>query len=202
MSYKTKIISTVEGGTGSSISSPTARKILVSDATNFVASTETWAAPGASGNYLTSDGTNWISSPISFGIGYVLTMQCASGNPADATTYFIGQNTTLTSLTTSGTASSKLYIPKAGTVTAIYGTFTVGGTLASSGSTSVNLRLNNTTDTLITSAAVMTSADNAFNNASLSISVSAGDYLELKITTPTWATNPTTVRCSYSLYIS
>jgi len=42
--------------------SGTARKILVSDGTNNVYSTETWAVPGTSGNILKSDGTNWTSS--------------------------------------------------------------------------------------------------------------------------------------------
>ena len=40
----------------------TSRKMLVGNGTNFVASTETWAVPGTSGNVLTSDGTNWISA--------------------------------------------------------------------------------------------------------------------------------------------
>jgi hypothetical protein len=42
--------------------SGTARKILVSDATNNVYSTETWAVPGTSLNLLQSDGTNWTSA--------------------------------------------------------------------------------------------------------------------------------------------
>lgn len=42
--------------------SGTARKILVSDGTNNVYSTETWAVPGTSGNLLTSNGTNWTSA--------------------------------------------------------------------------------------------------------------------------------------------
>lgn len=37
------------------------RKILVGNGTNFVASTETYATPGSSGNVMTSDGTNWTS---------------------------------------------------------------------------------------------------------------------------------------------
>lgn len=42
--------------------SATSRKIIVSDGTNFVASTETWAVPGSSGNGLKSDGTNWTAA--------------------------------------------------------------------------------------------------------------------------------------------
>lgn len=41
--------------------SGTARKKLVSDGTNNVYSTETWAVPGSAGNVLRSDGTNWIA---------------------------------------------------------------------------------------------------------------------------------------------
>lgn len=42
--------------------SGTSRKILVSDGTNNVYSTETYAVPGTSGNVLTSNGTNWTSA--------------------------------------------------------------------------------------------------------------------------------------------
>lgn len=42
--------------------SATSRKMIVSDGANWVASTETWAVPGTSGNVLTSDGANWTSA--------------------------------------------------------------------------------------------------------------------------------------------
>ena len=41
--------------------SATARKIIVSDGTNWIASTELHPVPGASGHLLVSDGTNWTS---------------------------------------------------------------------------------------------------------------------------------------------
>lgn len=44
--------------------SGTSRKIIVSDGTNNVYSTETWAVPGTSGNVLTSNGTNWTSAAV------------------------------------------------------------------------------------------------------------------------------------------
>lgn len=40
----------------------TSRKIIISDGTNWVASTETYALPGASGRVMQSNGTNWTSS--------------------------------------------------------------------------------------------------------------------------------------------
>src|SRR6185295_18778494 len=47
--------------------SATSGKVIKSDGTNWVASTETYAAPGTSGNVLTSDGTNWTSAAPSGG---------------------------------------------------------------------------------------------------------------------------------------
>lgn len=43
----------------------TTRKILISNGTDFVSSTETYAVPGTSGNIMTSDGTNWTSAAYS-----------------------------------------------------------------------------------------------------------------------------------------
>lgn len=48
--------------------SATSRKIIVSDGTNWVASTETYAVPGTSGNVLTSNGTNWTSAAAAGGL--------------------------------------------------------------------------------------------------------------------------------------
>lgn len=47
--------------------SATSRKIVVSDGTNWIASTETYATPGTTGNVLTSDGTNWTSAASTAG---------------------------------------------------------------------------------------------------------------------------------------
>lgn len=45
--------------------SATNRKVMISDGTNWVASTATFAAPGTSGNAMVSDGTNWTSAKVS-----------------------------------------------------------------------------------------------------------------------------------------
>ena len=42
--------------------SATANKIIISDGTNWVASTPTYAAPGSANNMMKSDGTNWTSA--------------------------------------------------------------------------------------------------------------------------------------------
>jgi len=64
--------------------SATTLKIIKSDGTNWVASTETYAAPSTSGNIMISDGTNWTSAvryPIQ-----VATADIASTASATSTT--------------------------------------------------------------------------------------------------------------------
>lgn len=64
----------------------TANKVLKSDGTNYVLSTETYATPGTSGNLLTSDGTNWLSSAPTF-------WSLANGGTATGTnTFTMGSN--------------------------------------------------------------------------------------------------------------
>jgi hypothetical protein len=46
----------------------TSGTILKNNGTTFVASTETYSAPGTSGNVMTSDGTNWTSAAPSGGV--------------------------------------------------------------------------------------------------------------------------------------
>lgn len=53
--------------------SATNLKVIKSDGTNWVASTETYAAPSTNGNVMTSDGTNWTS-----GFGWVTTKVASS----------------------------------------------------------------------------------------------------------------------------
>lgn len=61
---------TINAGTGYRVNGAAGSgKILKGDGTNFVASTETYAAPGTSGNVMTSDGTNWTSAASTGGGG-------------------------------------------------------------------------------------------------------------------------------------
>ena len=75
----------VNVGTGFRIANAaTSRKILVGNGTNFVASTETLALPGTSGNVLTSDGTNWTS--VAGGSGTVTSASIVTANGVSGTT--------------------------------------------------------------------------------------------------------------------
>ena len=123
--------------------------------------------------------------------GYVLMAYATSGSagvaPADATTYYF---TPAASFGLSATAGNqKLIIPRTGVIRKIYidGNCTVG----SSETSTFSLRLNNTTDTTITSTAVFNATPFSFSNTALTIAVTAGDAINIKWVSPTWVTNPT-----------
>lgn len=78
--------------------------------------------------------------------------------------------------------------------------YTFSGTAGTSEDWSFYVRLNNTTDYLIATVG-QAQSERIFSNAALSISVSAGDYIEIKMVNPTWATNPLTTIIGGYLYI-
>jgi hypothetical protein len=128
-----------------------------------------------------------------------LQFAAAQANPADATTYYFGSTPSVAMGSTA--ASQRVYIPKAGTITACYLFFNNNGTLGSSETSTVSIRLNNTTDTTCNASVTNAAVGTAFSGTGLSISVAAGDYLEMKWVAPTWVTNPTNVRPTAVLYI-
>ena len=79
----------------------------------------------------------------------------------------------------------------------LFFTYTAGTTETSTAS----IRLNNTTDTTISSAVNLSSNPYAVSNTSLNVAVVAGDYIEIKWVTPTWVTNPTGVSGSAMIVI-
>ena len=108
--------------------------------------------------------------------GYALYFSCSNGDPAVANKYYIGTAQALTASTASGLAIQQRYIPVAGKINKAYGVFT--STFNNLATSAVYIRLNNTTDYLIANLAE-TSAEVAFNNTSLGITVAAGDYIEV-----------------------
>ena len=135
MAYKPKVATVSEGGTGAATltgvltgngtgaitaSTITQHGVLLAGASNSI----TTVAPGTSGNVLTSNGTTWTSSASSASGGYILSIRNGStGNPVDATTYFMTANGFIDNVTS--TQFSRIYIPLAGTITRCYGDITV-----------------------------------------------------------------------------
>ncbi|MFZ4569744.1 MAG: beta strand repeat-containing protein [Bacteroidales bacterium] len=109
--------------------SATARKIIVSDGTNWIASTETYAIPGTSGNYMKSDGTNWTSAAIptwnqnTTGTAAGLTAQYIDWNSSSGGNSIANKPTTMTPAShTHGNITNAGYIGTTATLPVITGT--------------------------------------------------------------------------------
>lgn len=119
-------------------------------------------------------------------------------SPADASTY------TLSGIPGFGLvtnfAAHKTYILRSGLITAVrlFGICTTG----SAENSTIAFRLNDTTDTTITSTLAMNASPFTVINTSLSIAVTGPntDYFGIKWTTPTWVTNPTSVSFYVDVY--
>lgn len=132
------------------------------------------------------------------GLGYVLQLSMSTYNPTDSATNYFGSWTSATSANTID-GIMRVYCPKAGTIKAayVYGRSTTAGT---GEDWSMYVRINSTTDVLIETLA-STSNDRVWSNTGLSQAVSAGDYIEIKVVNPAWATNPVTFRPMAVIYI-
>ena len=133
-------------------------------------------------------------------IGYTLQLESgASTNPADAANLYFGSLSTVGFSTASG--ERRVYIPRTGTIKAAYFYALTTGTFPTSETSTMYVRVNDTTDNVAISNFAPTARSTSFAGTGLSIAVSAGDYIEIKWITPTWATNPTAVRITAVLYI-
>lgn len=122
-------------------------------------------------------------------------------NPGDATTYYVGAVPLSTPSTTAD--RRRFYFVKDGTIKLASIEFAViSGTLSTAETSSAWIRINNTTDYLISSSITNDAINTRFYNSSLSVSVTTSDYFEIKWTTPTWVTNPTQVGWSGTIFIN
>ena len=118
----------------------------------------------------------------------------AAANPADGSTYYFGGENNATT----GANIRNIPFPFAGTIVYAAVVILVNTVLGDATTFSCYIRINNTTDVLITSTATATAAMQKFANTGLSTAVSVGDYFEGKITYPTWpTTNPTGVKAYF-----
>lgn len=132
--------------------------------------------------------------------GYTLQASASVFNPADATSYFFGGLPT--SAPSTSTNLFLIQFPRSGTITAASLFFHYGATGSNETST-VKIRLqSNPANDVTISSSITSNADTLITNTSLSTAVTAGQYFEILWTTPTWATNPTSVFLTATLYIS
>lgn len=168
--------------------------ILRADGTNWVASTATYPdTAGSSNNVLTSDGTNWVSSAPSGGAIYNGFLGVEPANPADSTTYYFAQRRTFIQQTSTTNTQQRFFVSTAITLNKVYANFNVAGTLGSNENCTFFIRVNDTTNTNISTTVQLNSANVIVSNSSLGISLNPGDYFMFGFTCPAWATNPTTV---------
>ena len=129
--------------------------------------------------------------------GFTITIIGVQATIADANNYYMGA----TSQGTGSTADiNRIYIPENCVLKSVYGFIYNGGTAGTNESGTFYIRKNNTTDVTVSSSVTTNNTQNTFNGTGLSQSYSAGDYLEGKWLTPTYATNPSNCRFTVTLY--
>lgn len=127
---------------------------------------------------------------------YTLFVQALTSAPADGATIYFG---TLPKAPVTTANISKVRIPRDGIIKQCR-IHSYSGTAGSNENWSMYIRKNNTTDTLVQTLALNTN-EREWSNTSLNISVVAGDYIEIKLINPTWATNPNTTIFGGHIYI-
>lgn len=150
---------------------------------------------GVSGNIQTQLNTIQTSAN---GRGYTLSVFSIATNLAANITYYFG-NMGRALLSTA--AIWKVYIPKDGVIKKAYIMSYASTTAGSNENLSLYIRKNNTTDTLIATIG-QAAASREFSNSALSISVSAGDYIEMKLVAPNpYTTPPAAITFGGTIYI-
>jgi hypothetical protein len=122
-------------------------------------------------------------------------------SPTDSLTYYFGGAFSRVPSTTANI--SRVYIPRVGTshIRAAHVVFNVTSTLGTTEAISVYVRVNDTTDYLISAAATMDAAVCHVKSDTLEIPVTCDDYIEIKLVCPAWATNPSTVYTWATLWL-
>ena len=153
------------------------------------------AASTSSNGYLTSTDWNTFNNKPSQDT-YVLVANTAAINPVDGTTYYFGSQFHVGASTSSGART--INIP---TNSKLIGyAINLALNAGSSENSQIYARINNTTDVQLGgnfAGNLSFWTDQAFN---LNTSVSAADYVNIKIANPTWATNPTNVNGTVHLF--
>lgn len=136
---------------------------------------------------------NTVLRDLLLGPFYVLNFTSSAVDPADATPLFVGGS----GLTTAVEGLAKIRFRHKGHIMAADVSTLVLGTLGSAELSTAAIRLNATTDYVISAAVSYAAqgqmASNAALNGGVGVPFATGDTIEIKVTPPTWGTNPTTV---------
>ena len=122
------------------------------------------------------------------GASQIILIKSTTGlNPSSATNYYFGMYAWA-----GAGAVNRIYFRRDGVIHGC-GIGILTGVTGTSETSSFYIRLNNTTDYLVTSAVANNATTLYINNSSLAIPIADGDYIEFKWLTPTWSTPPTVV---------
>lgn len=194
MAYKPNQLDVTLGGTG--VLSNTAYAVLCGGTTSTGA-IQSIASLGSSGQVLKSNGAGALPTAQNVSRFAINLTPVDESNPASATTYYVSVDSTINTSQTN--AGSWLYIPIDCTLDSIYGKIGITGTLGSNQNVQIFLRKNNTTDITVTSTSQWTANPTNFSATNLNTALSAGDYLQLKVITPSWGTVPTQVSWTFAI---
>jgi len=183
---------TVSNG-GSGASSFTAYSVLCAGTTSTGA-LQNVSGVGTAGQFLSSNGASALPTFQNPG-GYVMRVYSGNTSIGDLSNYYTGINESAAI----GRPIGAFYIPKNGTVISCYGVWTCSVTSSAQNCT-FYIRKNDTTDTKIADVQ-FTTTSGSFNNTSLNVAVSAGDYINVKLSSPNLTTNPSGVFITCSVYI-
>jgi hypothetical protein len=182
-----------------SVGTGVANQLTYWSGTNTISSLTTATYPSLTELSYVKGVTSAIQTQLS-GKGYTISaftgLNGTTFTPVNAATYYFGNQARIPTTTA---AIWRLYIQRAGTIKRadfVSATSTTG----TGENISLYIRLNNTTDTLVATVG-NTSNPRLFQNSSLAISVVAGDYIEMKMICPTWATQPTGFTIGGQIYI-
>ena len=129
--------------------------------------------------------------------GYTLTMICYSTyNPSDNSIAYIGASQPFPLSTDNAV---RLICPRSGTIKSV--TFASRQTVGSGESSTIALGVNGSYSNISTSILFNGNPINTDSITGLSRSVSVGDYITIRLTNPTWATNPTNLNINVQIYI-
>jgi hypothetical protein len=128
---------------------------------------------------------------------YSLNIMSSTTAPLDSTTYYFGA---FNQGWTTSTPIRRIYIPRAGRITRVVLYMFALTTAGTAEDIVIVIRKNDTTDYTFSTVG-LANASRFFSNYALDIPVIAGDYIELKVTTPAWVTNPDGVYTYGSLFI-
>lgn len=131
---------------------------------------------------------------------FTLRFNIANVAPADSQNYLLVDATP--NLNTTGTLYRTTFPYACKLIGAAIQVINLVGNATTEAST-INFRLNNSTDTLLSNAVVMSGAAttyNVYNVTGLSTSIAANDTAQVKWTTPAWVTNPSAVYLVVTCY--